>query len=137
MYSEVNDNYIIKRMSCENANSLNQILFSMIMRINVRKLILIRILNNGRWHNHKEHFVVQSLSCLWLFNPMDCSTPGFPDQTWSTGGENGTPLQYSCHKNPMSSIQRMHQLFNPLVVGKSHSPDVLSLLTLNLSQDIC
>ena len=24
-------------------------------------------------------FVVQSLSCVWLCDPMDCSTPGFPD----------------------------------------------------------
>ena len=27
---------------------------------------------------HKEFVVVQSLSHVWLFNPMDCSTPGFP-----------------------------------------------------------
>ena len=26
------------------------------------------------------------------------------DRTWSTGEENGKPLQYSCLKNPMNSM---------------------------------
>ena len=28
------------------------------------------------------------------------------DKTWSTGEENGKPLQYSCLKNPMNSMKR-------------------------------
>ena len=28
------------------------------------------------------------------------------DKMWSTGEENGKPLQYSCHENPMNSIKR-------------------------------
>ena len=28
------------------------------------------------------------------------------DKTWSTGEENGKPLQYSCLENPMNSMQR-------------------------------
>ena len=27
------------------------------------------------------------------------------DKMWSTGGGNGKPRQYSCHKNPMNSIK--------------------------------
>ena len=28
------------------------------------------------------------------------------DKTWSTGGGNGKPLQYSCCENPMNSTKR-------------------------------
>ena len=28
------------------------------------------------------------------------------EKKWSTGGENGNSLQYSCHKNPMNSMKR-------------------------------
>ena len=28
------------------------------------------------------------------------------DEMWSTGGENGKPLQYSCLENPMNSMKR-------------------------------
>ena len=28
------------------------------------------------------------------------------DKTWSTGGRNGKPLQYSCLENPMNSMKR-------------------------------
>ena len=28
------------------------------------------------------------------------------DKTWSTGEENGNPLQYSCLENPMNSMKR-------------------------------
>ena len=28
------------------------------------------------------------------------------DKLWSTGGGNGNPLQYPCHKNPMNSMKR-------------------------------
>ena len=28
------------------------------------------------------------------------------DRTWSTGEENGKPLQYSCLENPMNSMKR-------------------------------
>ena len=29
-----------------------------------------------------------------------------PDNTWSTGGENGNPLQYSCHENPQEQYEK-------------------------------
>ena len=28
------------------------------------------------------------------------------DETWSTRGGNGKPVQYSCHENPMNSMKR-------------------------------
>ena len=28
------------------------------------------------------------------------------DKMWSTGGQNGKPLQYSCLENPMNSMKR-------------------------------
>ena len=31
------------------------------------------------------------------------------DRTWSTGEENGKPLQYSCLKNPMNSMKRQNE----------------------------
>ena len=30
------------------------------------------------------------------------------DKTWSTGGENGKLLQYSCPENPMNSMKRQN-----------------------------
>ena len=30
------------------------------------------------------------------------------DRTWSTGEENGKPLQYSCLENPMNSMKRQN-----------------------------
>ena len=51
------------------------------------------------------------------------------DRTWSTGGGNGKPLQYSCHKNPMHSIKRQKdmtrkrspagQMASSVLLGKS------------------
>ena len=32
------------------------------------------------------------------------------DKTWSTGGGNGKPLQYSCNKNPMNSMKRQNDM---------------------------
>ena len=32
------------------------------------------------------------------------------DKTWSTGGGNDTPLQYSCHENPMNSMKRQKDM---------------------------
>ena len=32
------------------------------------------------------------------------------DKTWSTGGGNDKPLQYSCHENPMSSMKRQKDM---------------------------
>ena len=29
-----------------------------------------------------------------------------PDNTWSTGGENGNPLQYSCNENPQEQYEK-------------------------------
>ena len=30
------------------------------------------------------------------------------DKMWSTGGQNGKPLQYSCLENPMNSMKRQN-----------------------------
>ena len=32
------------------------------------------------------------------------------NKTWSTGGGNGKPLQYSCHKNSMNSMKRQKDM---------------------------
>ena len=32
------------------------------------------------------------------------------DKTWSTGGGNGKPLQYSCCKNSMNSMNRQNDM---------------------------
>ena len=32
------------------------------------------------------------------------------DKTWSSGGGNGKPLQYSCYKNPMNSMKRQKDM---------------------------
>ncbi|XP_055257691.1 ubiquitin carboxyl-terminal hydrolase 40 isoform X3 [Moschus berezovskii] len=32
------------------------------------------------------------------------------DKTWSTGGGNGKPFQYSCHRNPMNSMKRQKDM---------------------------
>ena len=32
------------------------------------------------------------------------------DKLWSTGGGNGNPLQYSCHKNPMNTMKRQKDM---------------------------
>ena len=32
------------------------------------------------------------------------------DKTWSTGGGNGKPLQYSCPENPMGSMKRQKDM---------------------------
>ena len=31
-------------------------------------------------------------------------------KTWSTGGENGEPLQYLCHKNPIKNMKRQKDM---------------------------
>ena len=32
------------------------------------------------------------------------------DKMWSTGGGNGDPLEYSCHKNPMNSMKKQKDM---------------------------
>ena len=32
------------------------------------------------------------------------------DETWSTGGGNGNPLQYSCLENPMNSMEKQKDM---------------------------
>ena len=32
------------------------------------------------------------------------------DKTWSTGGENGKPLQYSCRENSMNGMKRQKDM---------------------------
>ena len=46
------------------------------------------------------------------------------DKTWSTGGGNGKPLQYSCLENPMNSMKRQKDRTQkdevPRLVGAQH-----------------
>ena len=35
-----------------------------------------------------------------------CPCTSVPNKTWSTGEENGKPLQYSCPENAMNSMKR-------------------------------
>lgn len=47
--------YTVGRMSCEEPYSLkSSLIFLVITGINFRKLVLIGLLNNNRWHNYKE-----------------------------------------------------------------------------------
>ena len=32
------------------------------------------------------------------------------DKMWSTGEENGKPLQYTCHENPMNSMKKQKDM---------------------------
>ena len=41
------------------------------------------------------------------------------DRTWSTGEENGKPLQYSCLKNPMNSMKRQNERILKEVLPRS------------------
>ena len=44
---------------------------------------------------------------------------------WSTGGENGKPLQYSCRENPMNSMKRQKDTMpedeSPRLVGVQYA----------------
>ena len=47
------------------------------------------------------------------------------DRMWSTGEENGKPLQYSCLENPMNSMKRQNDRILkeelPRLVGAKHT----------------
>ena len=45
------------------------------------------------------------------------------DRMWSTGEENGKPLQYSCLENPMNSMKRQNDRIEelPRSVGAQYS----------------
>ena len=47
------------------------------------------------------------------------------DRMWSTGEENGKPLQYSCLENPMNSMKRQKEMTLkdelPSSVGAQHA----------------
>ena len=47
------------------------------------------------------------------------------DKLWSTGGGNGNPLQYSCHKNPMNTMKRQKDMTledeGPRLVGVQYA----------------
>ena len=44
---------------------------------------------------------------LWG-HPRPAGTVERSDRMWSTGEENGKPLQYSCLENPMNSMKRQN-----------------------------
>ena len=37
------------------------------------------------------------------------------DKLWSTGGENGKPLQYSCQENPMNTIKKQKDMAQKMI----------------------
>ena len=66
--------------------------------------IIALLLRRGLWNSIK----------LWA---MPCKTiqdgqviVESSGKKWSTGGGNGNPLQYSCHKNPMYSLKRQRYM---------------------------
>ena len=69
------------------------------------------------WSNIANSHSVQLLSCVWLCNPMDCSTPGFPAHH-----QLQEPTQTHVHWVG-DAIQPFHPLSSP------------SLPTVSLSQD--
>ena len=47
---------------------------------------------------------VQSLSCVWLCDPMNCSKPGFPVHQTPRVYSNSCPLSWWCHPTISSSV---------------------------------
>ena len=47
---------------------------------------------------------VQSLSCVWLCDPMNCSKPGFPVHQTPRVYSNSYPLSLWCHPTILSSV---------------------------------
>ena len=48
--------------------------------------------------------IVQSLRCIWLCNPIDCSTPGFSGFHCLPVYSNSCPLSWWCHPTISSSV---------------------------------
>ena len=48
------------------------------------------------------------------------------DKMWSTGGGNGKPSQYSCHKNPMNSIKGQNDMISKDKPPRSEGSNMLS-----------
>ena len=47
------------------------------------------------------------------------------DRMWSTGEENGRPLQYSCLENPMNSMKRQNDRILKEELPRSEVPSML------------
>ena len=56
------------------------------------------------WYLYSEVAVVQSLSCVWLRNHMNCSTPGFPVLHYVRVCSNSCALSQWYHLTILSSI---------------------------------
>ena len=99
--------------------------------------------NIGRIHFH-QFSSVQSLSHVWLCNPMDCITPGLPVHHQLRVYTNSCPLSQWCHPTisssvvpfssrlqsfPASGAFQMSQFFvsGGQSVGVSASPSVLPM----------
>ena len=73
---------------------------------------------------HKENMVcihsqsVQLLSHVWLCNPMDWSTPGFPDCT-PGACSNLCPLSWWCHPTISSSVVPFSFCFQSFLASES------------------
>ena len=94
--------------------------------------------------------IVQSLRCIWLCNPIDCSTPGFSGFHCLPVYSNSCPLSWWCHPTISSSVTsfsscpqsfsasgsfQMSQLFTSggQSTGASASASVLPMNTQDLS----
>ena len=67
-----------------------------------------------KWKTPKATYSVQSLSRVWLCNPMDCSTPGFPVH-------HQLPEFTQTHVHRVGdAIQPSHPLSSPAALNLSH-----------------
>ena len=68
---------------------------------------------------------VQLLSCVWLCDPMDCSTPGLPTPSPTPGvHSNSCPLSRWCHPTISSSVFSLllpHSIFPSIRVFSNGS----------------
>ena len=58
------------------------------------------------WYSHlfqnfPQFIVIHTVKAFCIVNEAEMS-----DRIWSTGEENGKPLQYSCLENPMNSMKQ-------------------------------
>ena len=89
----------------------------LILTFNFASCISERRINSSRYychHLHQQFSSVQLLSRVWLFDPVDCSTPGFPVH-------HQLPELAQTHVHPVGgAIQPSHPLSSP-------SPPVFNL----------
>ena len=79
---------------------------------------------------------VQSLNCVWLCDPMDCSTPGFPVHHQLPELAQTCPLGWWCHPTISSSVVTLTWLWILILPGCVVSDKCLSLSE-PLFHDLC